>query len=319
MTEYSREQLIPPELAGQRLDMALARMFPEYSRTRLKDWVSQGLVTVDVRAMRPRDAVAGGERVVLNAEPEQRVTSGPEAMELAIVFEDDDLLVLDKPPGLVVHPGAGNLRGTLMNGILHRWPSLETLPRAGIVHRLDKDTSGLLLVAKTLESHTRLVRQMGQREISRGYLAVCNGVLTAGGTIDAPIARHPVDRRRMAVRSNGKPAVTHYRGLQRFAAHTYIKVELESGRTHQIRVHFAHIGHALLGDPVYGGRLAIPPGGDAAVTSVLREFRRQALHARKLAFDHPRTGDALEFERPPPADFEAMIETLRRHASAAGQ
>ena len=319
MTDYSREQTIPPELAGQRLDIALARMFPEYSRTRLKDWVSQGLVTVDGRAMRPRDAVAGGERVVLNAQPEPRVTSGPEAMELAVVFEDDDLLVFDKPPGLVVHPGAGNLRGTLMNGLLHRWPSLEALPRAGIVHRLDKDTSGLLLVARTLESHTQLVRQMGRREISRGYLAVCNGVLTAGGTVDAPIARHPVDRRRMAVRSNGKPAVTHYRVLERFAAHTYIKVELESGRTHQIRVHFAHIGHALLGDPVYGGRLAIPPGGDAAVTQALRNFRRQALHARKLAFAHPRTGDALVFERPPPADLDGLIEILRRHAAESAR
>ena len=299
--------------------MALARMFPEYSRTRLKDWLSQGLVTVDGRPMRPRDAVAGGERVILKAQPEQRVSSGPEAMELSIVFEDDDLLVLDKPAGLVVHPGAGNLRGTLMNGLLHRWPSLEALPRAGIVHRLDKDTSGLLLVARTLESHTQLVRQMGRREISRGYLAVCSGVLTAGGTIDAPIARHPVDRLRMTVRSNGKPAVTHYRVLERFSAHTLIKVGLESGRTHQIRVHFAHIGHALLGDPVYGGRLAVPPGGAAAVTEVLRNFRRQALHARQLAFAHPRSGDRLEVERPPPADMQALIEALRKHAAGTAR
>jgi 23S rRNA pseudouridine1911/1915/1917 synthase len=315
MTEYSREQVIPPELAGQRLDMALARMFPEYSRTRLKDWVAQGRVTVDGRTLRPRDAVAGGERVILQAEPEQRVTSDPEAMDLAVVFEDDDLLVLDKPAGLVVHPGAGNLRGTLMNGLLHRWPSLEVLPRAGIVHRLDKDTSGLLLVGKTLESHTQLVRQMGRREISRGYLAVCNGVLTAGGTIDAPIARHPVDRLRMTVRSNGKPAVTHYRVLERFSAHTLIKVELESGRTHQIRVHLTHVGHALLGDPVYGGRLALPPAADAALAEVLRNFRRQALHARKLALAHPVGGNALEFEAPPPADLERLIATLRRHAA----
>jgi 23S rRNA pseudouridine1911/1915/1917 synthase len=299
--------------------MALARMFPEFSRTRLKDWVSQGRVTVDGRLMRPRDAVAGGERVVLDAQPEQRVTSGPEAMELAVVFEDEDLLVLDKPPGLVVHPGAGNLRGTLMNGLLHRWPSLEVLPRAGIVHRLDKDTSGLLLVARTLESHTGLVRQMGAREISRGYLAVCNGVLTAGGTIDAPIARHPVDRLRMAVRSNGKPAVTRYRVQARFAAHTLVEVELESGRTHQIRVHFTHVGHALLGEPVYGCRMVIPPGGDAAVTEAVRNFRRQALHARKLAFAHPRTGLPLGFERPPPADLERLIEVLRRHAAERAQ
>ena len=295
--------------------MALARMFPEYSRTRLKDWISDGRVTVDGQPMRPRDAVAGGEQVVLEAEPEPEVTSLPEAMALDVVFEDDDLLVIDKPPGLVVHPGAGNLAGTLMNGLLHHCPALGTLPRAGIVHRLDKDTSGLLVVAKTLESHTQLVREMGERRIERSYLAVCNGVLTAGGTIRAPIARHPVDRLRMTVRSNGKPAVTRYRVLERFAAHTYIRVELETGRTHQIRVHLAHVGHPLLGDPVYGGRLALPPGGDTLVTETLKRFRRQALHAARLAFPHPRGGQPLEFERAPPEDMRALIDVLRRHAA----
>jgi 23S rRNA pseudouridine1911/1915/1917 synthase len=314
MSDKTHELMVPPHLAGERLDLALARMFPEFSRTRLKDWISQGLVTVDGRDLRPRDLVAGGELVVLRAQSSVSVTSEPEAIELDIVYEDSDLLVLNKPPGLVVHPGAGNLRGTLMNGLLHRVPLLNTLPRAGIVHRLDKDTSGLLVVGKTLESHTQLVRQMSQREISRHYVAVCNGVLTAGGKVDAPIARHPVDRLRMSVRDGGKPAVTHYRVLERFAAHTYISVQLESGRTHQIRVHLAHIKHALLGDPVYGGRLAMPARADAVLQETLREFRRQALHASRLEFMQPITGEPLVFEAPLPDDLAHLVAVLRSHA-----
>ncbi len=319
MSDKTHELTVPPQLAGQRLDLALARMFPEFSRTRLKDWISQGLVTVDGRDLRPRDLVAGGELVVLRTQSSVSVTSEPEAIELDIVYEDSDLLVLNKPPGLVVHPGAGNLRGTLMNGLLHRVPQLNTLPRAGIVHRLDKDTSGLLVVGKTLESHTQLVRQMSQREISRHYVAVCNGVLTAGGKVDAPIARHPVDRLRMSVRDGGKPAVTHYRVLERFAAHTYISVQLESGRTHQIRVHLAYIKHALLGDPVYGGRLAIPARADAVLQETLREFRRQALHASRLEFMQPVTGEPLVFEAPLPDDLAHLIAVLRAHAKSVTQ
>jgi 23S rRNA pseudouridine1911/1915/1917 synthase len=318
MNSPIHEQTVPPHLAGQRLDLALARMFPEFSRTRLKDWISQGLVTVDGRDMRPRDVVAGGETVVLRTQSAISVTSGPERIDLDIVYEDDDLLVLDKPPGLVVHPGAGNQRGTLMNGLLHRVPALRALPRAGIVHRLDKDTSGLLVVGKTLEAHTALVRQMSQREISRIYVAVCNGVLTAGGTVDAPIARHPVDRLRMSVRSGGKPAITHYRVLERFFAHTYIKVQLESGRTHQIRVHLAHIKHPLLGDPGYGGRLAIPAGANAALQDMLRGFRRQALHALRLEFVQPVSGKPLAFEAPIPGDFAKLLEALRVHVAGTG-
>lgn len=316
LTDTRRERLVPPDCAGQRLDLALAQMFPEYSRTRLKAWISRGLVTVDRRLMRPRDVVAGGEHVVLQAEQTASVTSRPEPIHLDIVHEDDDLLVIDKPAGLVVHPGAGNLRGTLMNGLLHHLPAVETLPRAGIVHRLDKGTSGLLLVGKTLEAHTGLVRQMGRREISRTYLAVCNGVLTAGGTVDAAIGRHPVDRKRMAVRPNGKPAISHYRVVERFAAHTYIRVHLETGRTHQIRVHLAHIGHPLVGDPVYGGRLAIPPGGDTQLAATLRDFRRQALHASRLAFMHPRSGEQLALEAAPPQDLGSLLAGLRRNAQA---
>jgi 23S rRNA pseudouridine1911/1915/1917 synthase len=234
-------------------------------------------------------------------------------MDLDIHFEDAALLVVNKPAGLVVHPGAGNLRGTLMNGLLHRVPDLAELPRAGIVHRLDKDTSGLLLVGKTLQSHTTLVRMLAARQISRNYLAICNGVLTGGGVIDAPIGRHPVNRLRMSVQDRGKSAKTRYRVLERFAANTYISVELESGRTHQIRVHFAYRHHSLIGDPVYGGRMRVPSVYDDAIRDTLRNFRRQALHASRLEFSHPLTFDRVEFEVPPPSDFLTLLDVLRRH------
>ena len=316
MAEESQTKLIPDELAGMRLDRALARMFPEYSRSRLKTWILQGNVTIDDDERRPRDLVSGGETVALQPAIELGVISAPEPMKLDIPFEDDDLLVVNKPAGLVVHPGAGNLRGTLMNGLLHRVPSLTELPRAGIIHRLDKDTSGLLLVGKTLQSHTALVRMLAAREISRHYLAICNGVLTGGGTIDAPIGRHPVDRLRMSVQDKGKPALTHYRVLERFKAQTYISVELESGRTHQIRVHFAYRRHALVGDPDYGGRMAVPPGSDDTVIGAIRNFRRQALHAACLRFRHPVTLVPVEIEATPPTDFQNLLEVLRGHADS---
>lgn len=312
MTEQRTQ--IPDELAGQRLDQALAQMFPEYSRSRLKAWLLGGSVLVNGRLWRPRDRVAGGETVVVQAVAEVAVRDEAEAIPLDVVFEDDSLLVVNKPAGLVVHPGAGNISGTLMNGLLHHAPSLEQLPRAGIIHRIDKDTSGLLLVAKTLPAHTALVRRLADREISRQYLAVCNGVLTGGGTIDAPIARHPVDRTRMAVRENGKTAVTHYTVIERFRAHTYIKVVLDTGRTHQIRVHFAYRRHALLGDPVYGGRLALPSGASDELIEALRDFKRQALHARLLEFPHPASGETLCLEAAPPSDFEALLQVLREDA-----
>jgi len=296
------------------LDQALAQMFPQFSRSRLKTWILQGFVTVDERELRPRDAVSGGESIVLLPQAEIAVIGKPEPLDLDIVYEDEDLLVVNKPAGLVVHPGAGNTRGTLMNGLLHRIPALEQLPRAGIIHRLDKETSGLLLVAKNLEAHTSLVRKLADRDISRHYLAVCNGVLTGGGKIDAPIARHPTERVKMSVQSKGKPAITHYRVLQRFAAHTYISVQLETGRTHQIRVHFAHRRNALVGDQVYGGRLAMPAGASAELQDVLRQFRRQALHATRLAFSHPRTGADVEFQVEPPDDFSALIAALKKDA-----
>lgn len=314
MAEASRIKTVPEELAGKRLDQALATMFPEYSRSRLKSWVLQGFVTIDGGEMRPKDPVSGGETITLQPAEELGVVSAPEPMALDVRFEDDDLLVVNKPPGLVVHPGAGNLRGTLMNGLLFRVPGLVELPRAGIVHRLDKDTSGLLLVGKTLQAHTALIRMMAAREITRRYLAICNGVLSGGGTIDAPIGRHPVDRLRMSVQEKGKPSVTHYRVLERFIAHTYISVELDSGRTHQIRVHFAYRRHALVGDPVYGGRMAVPSASDDGLIETFRRFRRQALHAARLEFLHPVTAERVEIEAPPPPDFQSLLDMLRRHA-----
>ena len=302
---------IPEELAGQRLDRALAQLFPEYSRSRLKAWLLGGAIVVDGSSPRPRDAVLGGEIVTLNAQTEVLVAAAPEPMTLNVVHEDDSLMVINKPAGLVVHPGAGNSSGTLLNGLLNHTPQLEAIPRAGIVHRLDKDTTGLLLIAKTLPAHTALVRLLADRDISRHYLAVCNGVLTGGGTIDEAIGRHRADRKRMCVRDDGKPAVTHYTVRERFAAHTYISVKLDTGRTHQIRVHFAHRRHSLLGDPVYGGRLALPKGAGEQLISTLRGFKRQALHATKLEFAHPESGEALSFVAALPDDFESLLTVLR--------
>lgn len=315
MSEDATIRTIPEDLAGQRLDRALARLFPEYSRSRLKSWLLDGAISVDGEQPRPRDPVQGGELVRLTPEAEPAVAAEPEPIVLDFVYEDESLAVVNKPAGLVTHPGAGNPRGTLMNGLLHHEPALERLPRAGIIHRLDKDTSGLLLVAKTLPVHTELVRALAERAIARHYLAVCTGVLTGGGTIDAPIGRHRVDRKRMSIRDDGRAAVTHYTVLERFAAHTFIRVRLETGRTHQIRVHFAHRRHALVGDPVYGGRLALPAGASDGLVAALRGFRRQALHAAELGFTHPVSGEALRLEAPLPEDFEALLTALREDAA----
>lgn len=314
MNQPLLEATIPSEMAGLRLDQALARMFPDYSRSRLTRWLKNGRVTVDGEPRRPRDAVAGGESVAVRPQAEAALGSMPEAMALTVVYEDDDLLVIDKPAGLVVHPGAGNPQGTLMNGLLHHAPALAELPRAGIVHRLDKDTSGLLLAGKTLPAHTALVRMLAERRIERHYQAVCGGRLTAGGTIDAAIGRHPTERVRMSVQTAGKPAITHYRVIERFVAHTHVRVRLETGRTHQIRVHFAYRRHPLVGDPVYGRRLALPPGADDELADCLRGFRRQALCATGLRFRHPRAARDLDLNVPPPADFQRLLELLRQHA-----
>ena len=314
------EATIPDELAGLRLDQALARLFPAYSRSRLKAWILDGAVWVDGEILRPRDGVSGGEAVTIEPASEAPIANRPEPMELDVVVEDDAFLVINKPAGLVIHPGAGNPGGTLMNGLLYRYPELGGLPRAGIVHRLDKDTTGLLIVGRTLTAHTNLVRQLAERQVSREYEAICAGVLTGGGRVDVPIGRHPVDRLRMAVRDGGKEAVTHYRVLQRFRAHTHVQVRLETGRTHQIRVHFAWLRHPLVGDPVYGGRLAIPAGTSDCLADVLRGFRRQALSATRLAFAHPVSGGPVEVTAELPDDFRVLLRALADDAVAqAGQ
>ena len=312
------ETRLPEEQAGRRLDQALAELYPQFSRSRIKAWIEAGRVLVDGVAVRPREPVVGGERVRIDAEEAVETRVAPQAIALDIVHEDDDLLVVNKPAGLVVHPGAGNPDRTLQNALLAHDAALSTLPRAGIVHRLDKDTSGLLVVARTLEAHTALVRMLGERDIHREYEAVCVGVRTGGGTVDAPIARHPVDRKRMAIREDGRESVTHYRVLERFRAHTHVRVMLETGRTHQIRVHLAHIGYPIVGDPTYGRRLAVPKAATARLAQALRGFRRQALHAVRLGLVHPSSGEALAFEAALPADMEDLLEALREDSRLAG-
>jgi 23S rRNA pseudouridine1911/1915/1917 synthase len=301
---------IPADLAGRRLDQALARLFPDYSRSRLKDWILAGRVQLDGVAAAPRTPVEEGQRVTLQAVVDTRADDDPEAMELDVVHADEHVVVINKPAGLVVHPGAGQPAGTLVNGLLYRWPELKQLPRAGLLHRLDKDTSGLLVVARTEAALTRLVRDLEARRITREYRAVCVGRLTAGGEVDAPIGRHPVHRTRMAVTERGRPSVTHYRVLARFAAHSFLALRLESGRTHQIRVHMAHVGHPLVGDPVYGGRPRFPAGADEACRAALADFRRQALHANRLSFMHPLTEALLEFHAPLPKDMRDLLVAL---------
>jgi 23S rRNA pseudouridine1911/1915/1917 synthase len=301
---------VPDELAGMRLDQCLAEMFPDYSRSKLQTWVKAGRVLVDGEVLKGREKLDGGEEIELDAEAEQVVEYDAEDIPLDIVYEDDAILIVNKPAGLVVHPAVGNWTGTLVNALLNHVPSLDTLPRAGIVHRIDKETSGLLMVAKTLQAHNSLVEQLQERSIHREYLALVKGWMTAGGTVDEPIGRHPVDRKRNAVRRDGKEAVTHYRLEQRFKRHTLIRVKLETGRTHQIRVHMTHINYPLVGDQVYGGRFQMPADCSPALAEALRSFKRQALHATKLGLEHPETGEYLEWEQPMPEDMQNLIKLL---------
>jgi 23S rRNA pseudouridine1911/1915/1917 synthase len=299
---------VPPECAGLRLDQALARLLPRYSRSCLAQWIRAGRVALNGRIERPRHVVARGDLIVVEPAPEpDRLAYRPEALPLDIVYEDVHLLVVNKPPGLVVHPGAGNWQGTLLNALLARSPALAALPRAGIVHRLDKDTSGLLVVAKTLEAQADLVRQLQARSLMREYLALVHGRVARAGKVDAPIGRHPRARTRMAVTSRGRPAVTHYEVAERYARATLLRIRLETGRTHQIRVHLSALGHPVVGDPVYGKRAAGP------------SFHRQALHAARLALVHPATGNAMSWQADPPEDMRELIATLRRGEAAMGK
>lgn len=301
---------VPEELAGSRLDQCLAAIFPDYSRSKLQTWVKSGRVRVNGETRKAKARLEGGEEIRLDAEAETVLDDCAEAIPLEIVHEDDALLIVNKPAGLVVHPAAGNRRGTLVNALLNHDDGLNVLPRAGIVHRLDKDTSGLLMVAKHLQAHRSLIAQLQTRSITREYLALVRGWITAGGTIDRPIGRHPVDRKRNVVRDDGKPAVTHYRLERRFRHFTLLRVRLETGRTHQIRVHMAYIHYPLVGDPVYGGRFQLPSRGGQKLVEVLRGFRRQALHATKLGLVHPSTGEYCEWEQPLPDDFQVLLSVL---------
>ncbi|WP_417667006.1 23S rRNA pseudouridine(1911/1915/1917) synthase RluD [Pseudidiomarina sp.] len=303
---------VPLSANGKRLDQALAEMFPDYSRSRLKTWITDGHVRIEGNVVdRPREKVLTGMAIEVDAEliEERRFEAQP--MDLNIVYEDDDILVINKPAGLVVHPGAGTPDGTLLNALLHHFPAIDQVPRAGIIHRLDKDTTGLMVVAKTVPAQTHLVAAMQERQITREYEAVCNGPMTAGGMIDEPIARHPTQRTHMAVVALGKPAVTHFRVAERFRAHTLLRLRLETGRTHQIRVHMAHLRHPLVGDFTYGGRPRPPQKASAELLETLRNFRRQALHAARLSLHHPITGEWMSWEAPTPDDMVNLIAALR--------
>jgi len=317
MDRIERRVIVPADLAGRRLDQAAALLLPEFSRSRLKTWIDSGRLTIAGHSARARMLLRGGEELELKTELEPAIEIAPEPIPLTVVHEDEALLVLDKPIGLVVHPGAGNRSGTLQNALLHAYPELGVLPRAGLVHRLDKDTSGLLLVARTLTSQKTLAAALERREIRRTYQAIVQGALTGGGNIDAPIGRHPRERTRMAVVEGGREARTRYRVLERFRAHTHCEVELETGRTHQIRVHMAHVRAPLVGDPVYGGRPRLPPRPSDELRTALQSFRRQALHATRLELEHPDSGAELRFESPLASDLRALLEVLRADAAAA--
>jgi 23S rRNA pseudouridine1911/1915/1917 synthase len=308
---------VPAEFAGRRLDQAAAALFGEFSRSRLKQWIARGELTVGGAVVAPRTRLKGGEEIALDASIEPPVGVEPEAIALSVVHADPAFFVVDKPAGLVVHPGAGNPSGTLQNALLNLDPALATLPRAGLVHRLDKDTSGLLVVARTPRAQQLLTRAIERRKVGRIYQGICQGALTGGGTIDAPIARHPHERTKMAVRESGRAARTRYRVIERFRAHTHVELELESGRTHQIRVHMAHIRAPLVGDPVYGGRPRLPPAPSERLREALQAFRRQALHASRLSVPHPLTGEICTFESPLPADMVALLEALRSDRDGA--
>jgi 23S rRNA pseudouridine1911/1915/1917 synthase len=309
--KIQRTEQVKPEHAGQRVDQVAAELFEGFSRSRLQTWIKNGVLTVNGAKTKPKEKLTGNESLTLEVEIEPELDDQPQSIDLDVVYQDDDLIVINKPTGLVVHPAAGHADGTLLNGLLHLDERLNSLPRAGIVHRLDRDTTGLMVVARSLEAHQSLVAQLQDKSLFRQYEAIAVGVMTGGGKVDAPMGRHPVDRKKQAVvKTGGKNAVTHYRVLDRYRAHTRIQVQLETGRTHQIRVHMAHRNYPLVGDPLYGGRLKQPAGATEALRQALHKFPRQALHARKLGLIHPATGEYREFEAPLPADMTGLIAAL---------
>jgi len=307
------EATITADCAGQRVDQAAAGLFPAFSRAQIQQWIKGGELTLNGRPCKPKDRVSGGEALVVAATLVSQGEWRGEDIPLQVVYEDGDILVIDKPAGIVVHPGAGNPDGTVLNALLHRYPGQENMPRAGIVHRLDKDTSGLMVIARTLQAQTSLVAQLQARTVSREYEAVVQGLPVSGSTINEPIGRHPRTRTRMAVlRHGGKEALTRFRILRRFSHHAHVRLKLETGRTHQIRVHMAHIGFPLVGDPVYGGRLKLPAAASDALIESLRNFHRQALHAVALSLKHPRTGEELSWGSALPEDFRTLLDALEK-------
>ncbi len=307
---------VPAAAAGRRLDQVMAELFPDFSRSRLSAWIKSGDALLDGARVLPRHAVVGGERIELTPVTEPVVRAAPQDIGLDIRHADAEVLVVCKPAGLIVHPGAGNPAGTLQNALLHHDPKLADIPRAGIVHRLDKDTSGLMVVARTLRAHRSLVEQLAERSVHRQYEAIVYGRMVAGGRIDAAIGRHARDRLRQSVREDGRNAVTHYRVRERFRAMTLIECRLETGRTHQIRVHLAHIRHGLVGDPTYGTGLKQPRGATPELVEALHAFRRQALHAERLEFLHPASGEPVVVEAARPADMQRLVEALRADAGS---
>ena len=301
---------VEAEYSGYRLDQALRDLIPDYSRSKIQEWIQQGFIHLNSQACKPRQKVYAGDLIDLDVPSVAKIDDAPEQIEFDILHQDDDIFVINKPANLVVHPAAGHDSGTLVNGLLNIDPDLEQLPRAGIVHRLDKDTTGVMVVARNLKSHANLVDQLQRREVKREYIAITQGVVTAGRTIETEIARHPQNRKKMSVQKHGKLAITHFQVVRKFPYHSLINVQLETGRTHQIRVHMAHINYPLLGDPVYGGRLRIPAGVSPELAEQLRSFKRQALHARRLSFKQPGYDDHRSFEAPVPQDFQTMLDVL---------
>ena len=302
--------VVPLELSGKRLDQVVAECMPDYSRSRLQQWIKQGQIRVNDTVLKSKDKVKINDLIEVKAELESQGEWLPEDIPLNIVYQDEEILIINKPAGMVVHPAAGNHSGTLVNALLHHFPGIEAVPRAGIVHRLDKDTTGLMVVAKTLTAHAHIVEQLQSREMGREYEAIVSGVMTGGGTVDEPIARSPKNRKKMAVNQFGKHAITHYRVLERFPAHTHIRVKLETGRTHQIRVHMSHIKYPLIGDTTYAGRLKLPAGASDEVKDALRQFERQALHAKKLTLIHPRSEEEMSWEVDLAEDMQDLLTVL---------
>jgi 23S rRNA pseudouridine1911/1915/1917 synthase len=304
---------VEKHLAGNRLDNALHQLLPDYSRSKIQQWIQQGFVCINREQCKPRQKVYSGDLIDLDVPAQVKISDRPQAIEFGILYQDEDIFVVNKPANLVVHPAAGHQDGTLVNGLLAQDSRLEQLPRAGIVHRLDKDTTGVMVIARNLTAHSWLVEQLQQRLVKREYVALTRGVVTAGRTVETGIGRHPQNRKKMAVLNGGKAAITHFQVARKFDHHSLIKLQLETGRTHQIRVHMAYLNYPLLGDTVYGGRAHIPPGVDAALRQVIQDFKRQALHAERLSFEHPRSHEMVSFAAPLPDDFQHLLDALIRY------